>query len=425
MTSSNSPLPARLLHHLDVVAKAEGFGEYTIEHEAGSNIGDGFMATMLAVTIIGKTTDVDSPHRGNQLSLICKLKPANATRQENFQTDLVFDREVMMYNVILPALAKFQRDKGIGESNGLSAYPKCYLATNETTSAVIIMENMRASGHVMWDKKQPLKFDNARLLIEQLAAMHGISVAIRDQHPEIFAQWQKLPDIFAEMAKTKAIQRMFTSAYDRAIGLSTDQRHIDIFTALKKDWKPINERCMDENVLGAHSVLIHGDCWNNNMMYKTNVVNSQSVCLVDWQLSRISSPAVDLSYFLFSSTEKKFRDQHLDELIRLYYDRFAEIIQRCGSDPLKLYTFNDLQAQMRSHSVYGVLTAPILISIMVADPEQLVNLDEMDDLQSDDHENHLAILDKRTESKFEQRLVDVVNDAIAYGWLPDYPESTH
>lgn len=409
MTSS---LSTRLLEQLDVVAKAEGFGEYTIEHEAGSNNGDGFNGTMIAVTIIGK-------HRDDRLSLICKLKIANETRQENFQADLIFDREVLMYNTILPALESFQREHGLNAGDGLRAYPKCYLATNEQANAVIIMENLRASGHAMWDKRKTMQIENVKLLVEQLALMHGVSVAIRHQRPELFAEWQKLPNIFAEMAKGKAIQGMIISSYDRASGLLADQRHIDIMQAFKNDWLPINVKRMDERVLGAYSVLIHGDCWNNNMMFKTNDDGTQSICIVDWQMSRVSSPAVDLGYFLFSSTEKSLRDRHWDELLRLYYSKFSDIMRRCGTDPDKFYTFDDLLGQLRDHAVFGVLCAPILISVMVAEPDQLVNVDEMVQNEND-QEHHLAVLDTRTEAMFKQRISDVMVDAIEYGWLSDY-----
>lgn len=56
------------------------------------------------------------------------------------------------------------------------------------------------------------------------------------------------------------------------------------------------------------NVLNHGDYWINNMMFLyegEETVNPQDIRLVDLQLVRYSSPALDLQYFMTTSVQQK------------------------------------------------------------------------------------------------------------------------
>lgn len=139
-------------------------------------------------------------------------------------------------------------------------------------------------------------------------------------------------------------------------------------------------------------------------------------------MSRVASPAVDLIVFICSATDKSLRDQHLDELIRLYYAKFAEIIRLCGSNPDTLYTFDDLQAQLKSHSVHGVLLSPFFISASVSEANDMVDMDEMaENFENQVHqEENWSKFSKKSQEMYVQRMSDILDDAIKYGWMDDY-----
>ena len=145
-------IPQYLLNHFSKIAKDEGFTEYSLEQAAGSQHGDGFVASMLSVTINGqrkiKNSDV---LQWDKLSLICKLCPDDKIRQEQFCTQEIFECEVFAYNELLPVLRNFQEKVGLTEENGFFAYPKCYVATSDVDSGetVIIMKDLRSNGFAL------------------------------------------------------------------------------------------------------------------------------------------------------------------------------------------------------------------------------------------------------------------------------------
>lgn len=140
---------------------------------------------------------------------------------------------------------------------------------------------------------------------------------------------------------------------------------------------------------------------------------------MDWQFSRPASPADDLIMFLCSTTEKKLRDEHYHDLLKSYHDSLTEIVQRCNSDPEKLFTFEDLQTQLAPFGTYGVIEAPLTVSLLVADSSSFNDMNTFaENVKSGDgsEETQLAQLNPRTEELYKQRLTDVLDDARKYGW---------
>lgn len=151
----------------------------------------------------------------------------------------------------------------------------------------------------------------------------------------------------------------------------------------------------------------------------------QAVCLLDWQICRYASPALDIAYFLCSSTDKRLRDAHLDELLRLYHANAARMIEQvCGTaaGDTPAFTFEQLHAELREYGRYGVLMAPILLQAMCADGEQIVDMDDMagrlngSELGKEE-EMQFAQLEGAALERYRQRLVDVIDDALRWGWL--------
>lgn len=65
------------------------------------------------------------------------------------------------------------------------------------------------------------------------------------------------------------------------------------------------------------NVLNHGDFWINNMMYKYDDDDDESlrprdIRLVDLQLVRFSSPCLDLQYFITTSAQQEVRTTAAD-----------------------------------------------------------------------------------------------------------------
>lgn len=117
-----------------------------------------------------------------------------------------------------------------------------------------------------------------------------------------------------------------------------------------------------------------------------------------------------------------FRDLHFDALLRLYYDNVSETINQCGSRAEELFTFEDLQAQLKQFGRYGVIRAPILLQIIISDPSNLVDMDALADGGSGSESTQVAAggmaqFDERSMVVFRQRVSDVLADAKRWGWI--------
>lgn len=135
-------------------------------------------------------------------------------------------------------------------------------------------------------------------------------------------------------------------------------------------------------------------------------------------MCRIGSPALDLAYYLFSSTTKQFRDQYLDELLHIYHSSLAELMTRCGSEPEKWFTFNDLQNELKKSGIFGLVFAPATLQIAVSDPKDIVEMGSLADAIEDaEQTSNMVNLNMVSEEAFRNRLSDAIADATKYGWI--------
>lgn len=268
---SENTLPAHLLPHLADIAKAEGLNEYTIEHEPGTKPGDGFMSEMLAVTLVGKETNTDADKLLSQkrVALICKLQPTSSVRQEQFSSSIMFEREVFVYNRLLPLLVRLQRHHKLNEETGFYSFPNCYVAKMDVFNdeSLIIMQDLRAEGYALLDKSKPIGLEASTLFVQQLGRLHGLSFVLREQRPEVFADFIEIKDHFNALIYSNSAKAMFDSCYDRAIRILEKPEDVEFMKKLRLSWQQIMKDSVDPSKMERFGVFGHGDCWNNNLMF--------------------------------------------------------------------------------------------------------------------------------------------------------------
>lgn len=85
-----------------------------------------------------------------------------------------------------------------------------------------------------------------------------------------------------------------------------------------------------------------------------------------------------------------------------------------GSDPKKLFTFDDLEDQFRQFGKYGLIFAPILVAVMVSDSKDII---DMDSIKQDTKANGLVMLNEKTKILLKERMSSVIQLAIKSGWI--------
>lgn len=376
---------------------------FQVSYEAGSNC-DGLVGEIHRVIITEGDRSED---------LFCKIPPMNAARREQFNSMTLFEREILLYSTVLPAMFEFQQERGVREEEGFFNVPKCYLTLFDAKSdeSVILMENLRNKGLRMGNKLELADYDHTRLVMTNLGRFHGLSLAMRDQKPEVFEKF-KLPDVMLPAIKaSEQLVAMFGEALENAMSLlgpegETERSKME---ALKADHIAALETCLDGSRAEPYAVLSHGDCWTNNIMYGYKDGKPSELALIDWQLARYTSPALDVLYFLFCCTDDTFRGKHFDEMLQVYHTSISELLERLGSNPKKLFPYSALQDQLKAFAKFAVIMAAFDVPILCTDPA------EMPDLNGDLAEGFAA--SPEAQMRYAHRMGGIIRDAVRYGYL--------
>lgn len=411
--NTNSPnstnIPDYALQLIHQIAREHNFTTYTVTPAAGSKHGDGFQGVMLRISINGQRNQ-----HTDQLVVLCKIPPASETRRKQFNTNIVFNKEVYVYDRLIPEFVRFQERRGVCRPDGFFEFPKCFGTYFDATTgnSAIIMEDLRASGYKMWNKFETLDYAHASLVMQALGRFHAISFAMRDQEPTTFAEFQQMKaDTVKNMLDTENSQNFMAYNFDLAIEtLDTDELQLrENMQNLKESYVTKLIECTAEGAAEPFSVINHGDFWNNNMMYQYDDGDApKTVCLIDWQIAQCCSPAMDISYFMYTSTEQSLRDNYYDELIQEYYNSLANALQKLGSDVNKLFTFCDLQDQLRQFARFSLIMAPMAIPFVVAKPQNVCNFDEMS--ESTEHRTDYDGFVEGNDPVYQKRMADVIKD---------------
>lgn len=125
--------------------------------------------------------------------------------------------------------------------------------------------------------------------------------------------------------------------------------------------------------------ICHGDFWSNNMLFHED----KQVKLIDFQMLNYAHPARDLGYFLFITTDHLFREKHLDECIRTYFDVFGGYL-----DPKLDVTFEKFNEEFRDRMdggfVLGILVMPNVLSPNQRQLETMADFRAMDRHRNED-----------------------------------------
>jgi len=128
----------------------------------------------------------------------------------------------------------------------------------------------------------------------------------------------------------------------------------------------------------------HGDCWTNNMLFKNDEVTgkvSQTI-LVDLQICRESCIMADLTYFIYTSTDTKFRKAYLIEMLQwyhhqfLHYSKILKVDQPFGGKTFE--NFENFKRKFHRSKLFGFSFATLVLPIILQRAETTKDLDTLE-----------------------------------------------
>jgi thiamine kinase-like enzyme len=320
------------------------------------------------------------------LSLILKCVPESEFRAKFLRDGKLMEREIKMFEKTLQML------RG---SLASPKYPHFYNAVQDGGRDTLVVKDMRPLGYTTRPRKLGLDAAHLRLVIKEIAHLHGLSIALRIQQPDVFKT--EIQDFYVENMYAEENREQSSMFLGMTLGNLAQAIENNLpfrFYRISKIMKHISEHVFDElkNVIILPNdeeelekrvlVLNHGDCWSNNMLFKYEEGNDEPLecCMIDFQLSRCGAPVQDLMYLFYSSTTQETRRKHMNELLQFYLDETLRVIKAKGIENAgsKFYkNIGELRNDMKKNEIFGFVIPCFVLPGVIAESDAIPDLDEL------------------------------------------------
>ncbi|XP_063932832.1 uncharacterized protein LOC135144705 [Zophobas morio] len=364
---------------LKVALAEENLESFSVKITGSSEKGDGYVGDVIFVVVTG----IDKQGKNKEYDLVLKCSKPSAALMETVPVfRKAFVREAYLYQHVFPLFKQFQISKGIEKP--FDSVPKCYGVYSDDFRHIIVLENLKKLGYDLWPKAKPLTREVIDMVIKDYAKFHATSVALEEQHPEKFQRLleDSAEDLVKEFIETIGFAKMFQGAVEEVSELLTEDVKKDIL----EQWLKLKDKVYFilvemTSAIDDLKVINHGDSWVNNFLYKfenEEKTTVSRVAILDWQVSKFTSPVTDLSYFLFAGISKE-DIADIDTILKDYYRHFCEYLRRLGSKFADTYTVENFFDGWKKYGKYGLVMCIMPIKSLYSEKKDLPDIAEAAD----------------------------------------------
>ncbi|XP_037775107.1 uncharacterized protein LOC119572204 isoform X1 [Penaeus monodon] len=304
-----------------------------------------------------------------ETTYVAKLNPCGNVSKSGSLTSSMFEKEGQFYTKLEPALSL--ELTALGHES--LRVPTFFYVSLDRGHEVMIMENLQVHGFRMNDRKKGLDVIHATLVIQELARLHAASILLKiNKGPELLNEvlskdWMNFDKTTHDFLKLK-----YSGHVDNAIVTLEKIGGYDKTVAWLRDLKPRALEILEDQAkdAGPFNVVSHGDCWNNNLLFRYNAEGKPvEVMLLDLQLIRQASLAIDLNFFLYTSLDGHTRRSNITSFLDTYYECFKSVIESAQRD--MPFTQEAFKQEFVDKHLYGFLFAIFIIPLSVCRSDQL------------------------------------------------------
>ncbi|EEB12731.1 conserved hypothetical protein [Pediculus humanus corporis] len=328
-------------------------------------------------------------HCGNEIketSIIVKIIPEGQIG-DFLRSVPVFETEGKTLRKVLPVVYEFLKK---GYPNEEKHWPDCYYDQGPPKN-IIIMEDLKLKEFKMADRFEGLDYEHSSLVVECLAKLHGTSIVMLMDEKNFKENFENYTYVFWREKNKEICKTLFDDTikflgedmktwpeFDKKQYYIEKLTKLDILGKTLAAWKNV-----DNNELKS---LIHGDCWINNIMFKyddTSGKKPTQMKFLDFQLTTIHSPIMDLIHFIFTSTKHDSKLLMMDDLLEKYHVTLLETFKKLHPDGgdaavhLKnFYHIKDLKEKFKEKLFWGFAVLCSFVPFMFTPADEILSPDE-------------------------------------------------
>ncbi|XP_037817354.1 uncharacterized protein LOC119607484 [Lucilia sericata] len=282
----------------------------------------------------------------------------------------VYNTEMQMYETVLPQLQQMLYE--IGDTDQLCART----IHVDYDHDVIIFEDLTERKFTMANRLEGMDETHMKLCLRKLAKMHATAAVLNERQAGILEKYDhgiynrhvNIYGIFVENV-------MKVSAKYAATCPELGKYYAEKLSRLIPHAVEYVTRCYDPNP-NHFLTLNHGDIWTNNLMVQYNDENEkqilQDILLIDFQYCCWASPAVDLHYFLTTSSQDDLLLNHQPKLIQYYHQVLSENLVKLKYKK-HIPTLHELNVQLLERAYWALsctlVNFPLLINHKTEDAD--------------------------------------------------------
>ncbi|XP_074042165.1 uncharacterized protein [Leptinotarsa decemlineata] len=388
---------------VDEMMKKREITSYKIDVAGSTSKGDGYLGEVNFLKVVA------SLNEENEKVYNIVVKSANKSEKFRKNTPIqeAYYREMFMYTKVFPIFEEFQREYAI--ETIFDKYAKCYSVCQTDKKEALVLNNLKTDGFSVHNRTIPQNLNHVLFVFRNYGRLHGISLAMKVKKPALFKSMTKnMTNVLGQFIVQANMASSFVDNFKNARMLFMKDGKEAIANKLEdveKKVEVILTNMFSDDLKEA--VVLHGDCWNNNMMFKYKTeedLQPIDMRFIDFQLSRVASPILDLSYYLYTCADKTVL-QYFDILIRAYHDSLSNFLKQFDMNVDDILPLDDLKDKWKTYGRFGLALAPFIIKV------ELCKSDEVVDIASSVEKGDLKDALKmgiKDQSEYERRVKDVL-----------------
>lgn len=261
----------------------------------------------------------------NSLSVVTKLPPQHGTAHGDFiETTPIFECEQAMYSGPLNDIRDLL--DSVGDTSFIQ--PKViYQAVRP--HRIIVLEDLGEKGYAKITQALE-NYDESKMVFERLAKFHAASFFLMKEKKADYSQFNhSMFDIEDPLIRDKFFAESIETLAEVLLTWEGYEFYAERFHAFVSKFVEVGKNFYQPDPNGF-SVLNHGDFHVKNLLFKTVDDKIEDFYFLDYQISVVASPCVDLFYALYNMISDENRLAKRDEIIHVYHTEFQTSLKRFG-----------------------------------------------------------------------------------------------